>query len=135
VIVLLTVLMAVDWASVQAQPNLEKRADMALSYAESALNAARDSYKKSDFDKSKASLMEVQTAVDLAYESLTATGKDARRRSGPFKKAEKATRQLLRRLDGLHQTMSVVDQPTIDPIRQRVSEVHDKLLMGIMGKK
>src|SRR5437879_5185441 len=99
--------LAIDWSAVRTQPNLEKRSDLALQYADSILDEARDQYKKGEFEKTKSSLGQVQEAVDLSYDSLLATGKDPRRSSGPFKRAEKATRELLRRLDGLHQAMSV----------------------------
>jgi regulator of sigma D len=132
---LLTMVLALDLASVKSEPNLEKRSDMALDYADSAMDSARDAYKKGDYAKCTQELQQVREAVDLSYESLMATGKDPRKNSKHFKKAEKATRQLLRRLDGLNEIMSVVDRPTIEPVQRRISEVHDALLMGIMTKK
>ena len=72
------------------------------------LDSARDLYKKGDVDACRAALGEVEAGVQLSYDSLMATGKDPRRNSKPFKDAEKATRQILRRLDGLSDLMSAL---------------------------
>ena len=132
---LLTLALALDLAGIKAEPKLEKRSELALKYAETAVDNARDSYKKGDMDATRAALNEVRDGVQLSYDSLMATGKDPRRSSGPFKNAEKATRQILRRLEGLSDFMSAADRGAVDPARQTVSDIHDKLILGIMGKK
>ena len=132
---LLTLLLAMDLTGIRAEPKLEKRSDLALKYADSQVDAARDAYKKGDVDASRAALAEVESGVKLSYQSLMATGKDPRRSSKPFKDAEKSTRQILRRLDGLHDLMSEFDRGAVDPIRRAVSDIHDQLITGIMGKK
>ena len=139
-LVLLTLMLAmnslaVDLAEVKSEPKLEKRSELALRYADSAIDAARDAYKKSDVDATRAALGEVEAGVQLSYDSLMATGKDARRNSRPFKEAEKATRQILRRLDSLSDLMSAIDRGAVEPAQRTVSDIHDKLITGIMGKK
>ena len=128
-------LVAADLAGIKAEPKLEKRSELALRYADSALDNARDAYKKGDVDASRSALGEVEAGVQLSYESLLATGKDARRNSKPFKDAEKATRQILRRLESLSDFMSAFDRSAVEPAHRTVSDVHDKLITGIMGKK
>src|SRR5450755_4665649 len=96
---LLTLMLVLDLTAIKAEPKLEKRSQLALEYAESALDSARDAYKKGDLDASRAALGEVAAGVQFSYDSLMATGQDPRRHSGPFKSAEKSTRQILRRLD------------------------------------
>ena len=134
-LVLLTLILALDLAGIRAEPKLEKRSELALHYADSAVDAARDAYKKGDVDASRAALGEVEAGVQLSYDSLMATGKDARRNSRPFKEAEKATRQILRRLDSLSDLMSAFDRGAVEPAQHTVSDIHDKLITGIMGKK
>ena len=73
--------------------------------------------------------------AQLSYDSLVATGKDPRRNSNPFKDAEKSTRQILRRLDSLSDLMSAFDRSAVEPAQRTVSDIHDKLIIGIMGKK
>jgi len=132
---LLTLLLAVDLAGIKTEPKLEKRSELALQYADKAVDTARDAYKKGDMDATRSALSDVKDGVQLSYDSLMATGKDPRKSSGPFKSAEKTTRQILRRLDGLSDFMSASDRGVVDPVRQVVSDIHDKLIMGIMGRK
>ncbi|MCU1335515.1 MAG: hypothetical protein JWO19_1096 [Bryobacterales bacterium] len=128
-------LLAVDLAGIKTEPKLEKRSELALRYADSEVDAARDAYKKGDTDASRAALGEVEAGVQLSYDSLMATGKDARRNSKPFKDAEKATRQIMRRLDSLSDLMSAFDRGAVEPVQRTVTDIHDKLITGIMGKK
>lgn len=127
-----TIAFALDLSSVKSEPKLEKRSELALQYASSALDTAKAAYRDGQFEQTQAALGEVQSAVSLSYESLLATGKNPRKSSKPFKDAEKATRELLRRLAGLRDAMSVVDHPVVDPIVAEVTNVHDRLLTGIM---
>ena len=132
---LLTLLLALDLTGIKAEPRLEKRSQLALQFADSALDSARDLYKKGDLEACRAALADVEAGVELSYDSLMATGKDARRNSGPFKNAEKSTRQILRRLENLSDLMSAFDRSAVEPVQHSVSEIHDKLITGIMGKK
>jgi hypothetical protein len=125
--------LALDLNSVKSEPKLEKRSELALQYAASAIDAAKAAYRDGRFEQAQTALGEVQDAVSLSYDSLMATGKNPRKSSKPFKDAEKTTRELLRRLTSLRDSMSVVDQPVIDPIVASVKEVQDRLLTGIMA--
>ncbi len=127
--------LAFDLAGVKSEPNLEKRSELALNYANSALDAARESYNQGDYDKTKTELDEVQQSVDLAYESLSATGKDPRRDPKFFKRAELRTRELLRRLEGLGESVSFSDRSMVERVRDRVSAVHDDLINGVLTKR
>jgi hypothetical protein len=128
-------LLALDFASIQQEPNLERRSQLAMDYANAALDAARTAYQANDFDKTQASLGEVGEAVDLAYDSLQKTGKEARRDPKFFKRTELATRQILRRIEGMAESMSFQDRPFAEKVRDRVAAIHDNLLQGIMSKK
>jgi hypothetical protein len=134
-LLLLTLMLALDLAGIKAEPKLEKRSQLALQFADSALDSARDLYKKGEVDACRTALGEIETAVQLSYDSLLATGKDPRRNSKPFKDAEKSTRQILRRLDSLSDLMSAVDRGAVEPVQHTVSDIHDMLIIGIMGKK
>ena len=134
-VLLLTLLLALDLTGIKAEPRLEKRSQLALEFADSALDSARDLYKKGELDACRTALGEVEAGVQLSYDSLMATGKDPRRNSGPFKNAEKSTRQILRRLDNLSDLMSAFDRGAVEPVQHTVSDIHDKLITGLMGKK
>lgn len=128
-------LYALDLGTIKKEPNLERRSDLALQYANSALDTARDAYTAGDLDKTGAAIEEVGSSVDLAYDSLGQTGKDPRRSPKFFKRAEMSTRQLLRRLDGMIESMSVADRLVAEKVRGRVADIHENLLKGIMKKK
>jgi hypothetical protein len=128
-------LWAIDLASVQQEPNLERRNQLAMECANSALDTARTAYQANDLDKTRASLDEVGDAVSLAYDSLKQTGKEARRDPKFFKKTELATRQMLRRIEGMAESMNFEDRSLLDKLRDRVTAVHEELLQDIMAKK
>jgi hypothetical protein len=128
-------LWAIDLNSVQQEPNLEKRNQLAIECANSALDAARSAYRANDLDKTRASLDEAGEAVSLAYSSLKQTGKKARQNPKYFKRTELATREMLRRIEGMAESMSYEDRSLTDKLRERVARVHDNLLQDIMGKK
>src|SRR5579862_9181697 len=115
---ILVLALAFDLASVKSEPNLEKRSDRAIDNANQALDAARDAYNRGEYDHSQAQLEEVGASVDLAWDSLAQTGKDPRRSPRFFKRAEMRTRELLRRLEGLRDTMSFADREALDKIRE-----------------
>jgi hypothetical protein len=132
---LLALTLAFDLAAVRQEPKLDKRSDLALEHADKSISAARKAYEEGRWEQSQTALKEVQEAVDLSYDSLMATGKDPRKNSGPFKRAEKATREILRRLSGLRDLMSSVDHSAVDPVVASVTETHNSLLQGIMSGK
>jgi hypothetical protein len=126
---------AADLKQAMAESNLEKRSALALENAEAALKAAREAYQKGENDRMAAEIAEVEQSVDLAYDSLTQTGKDPRRSPRWFKHAEIETRGLERRLETAQQEMNYEDRPAFDKVRDRVRQVHEDLLMGLMEGK
>ena len=131
---LLILLLAADLASVRNEPNLERRSDLALDYANQSIDVARDSYNAGDPAKMQSALAEAAEAVDVSYQALSETGKNPRNNKY-FKRAELRTRELMRRLEGLSQTVSVDDREPVTKTRDHIAEIHDNLLRGIMSKK
>lgn len=124
-----------DLARIQTETNLEKRARAALDNADDALKLAREAYQKADSTEANARLSEIEQSVVLADESLKATHKNPSRSPKHFKQAEMRTRELLRKLDGFRDEMSVTDRPALDRVASAVQKIHDALLDGIMGGK
>jgi hypothetical protein len=124
-----------DLARVQSEPNLEKRAHAALDNAEDALKQAREDYAKGDDRATNSRLEEVRRSVELADSSLKQTGKNPSRSPRHFKQAELRTGELLRKLDGFREQMSVTDRKMVDDVTSAVQKIHDAWLEGIMGKK
>lgn len=129
---ILIVMLALDLASIRNEPNPEHRCELAIDYANTALDAAKEAFNAGTGAKMQAALDEVAASVDLAYESLAG---EPHRNTRAIKKAEQRTRLLLRRLDSFRQVVDFDDRAKVDPVRDRVSAAHDNLLNGIMKKK
>jgi len=124
-----------DLKAAMAEPNLEKRSKLALENAEAAYHAVRDAYEKGDNAQVAAAAKEIVESIDLAYTSLTETGKDPRKSPKWFKRAEIETRDLSRRLSSFQEQMSFDDRPLLDGAKAKLQEVHDHLLVGLMEGK
>ncbi len=124
-----------DLKAAMAEPDLGKRSKLALDNAEAALQAARAAYQQGDTEKTAAAVKEIQESVDLAYQSLRDTNKNPRKSPHWFKSAELETRDLERRLDTFDRDMAYDDRPMLKPLRDKVQEVHDSLLLGLMEGK
>ncbi len=134
IFVLLLMLAAPDLTGIKAEPDLEKRADLALVHADEELDAAREAYKAGNLKQMKDDLQEVGGAAQLALDSLEQAHKPARK-SNHYKRAELKTRALLRRLASLSDDVSIDDRPAVEEVRQHIQEVHDRLLSAIMSNQ
>lgn len=124
-----------DLKAALAEPNLEKRSKLALDNAAAAYEAARTAYNAGDSKATGTDLHEVQESVEVAYSALQQTGKDPRKDPKWFKKAEIETRDLLRRLEAFQNAMNFDDRPVVDPVKAKLQQVHDSLLLGLMEGK
>ncbi len=124
-----------ELTSVQMENNPEKRARLALDNAETALGRAQADYAHSNVDGASDALAEVAHSVELAQSSLVEAGKSASRNPKQFKHGELKTRDLLRHLDAFAKNMDLNDRKLIDPVIDKVQEIHDIWLNGIMSKK
>jgi len=124
-----------DLKQALAEPNLEKRSQLALNNAAAACKAARSAYEKGENEQVAAGIAEIQESVELAFTSLTQTGKDPRRSPKWFKRAEMDTRELIKRLEAFDHEMSFSDRPMLEKVRTKVQQVHDDLLVGLMQGK
>ncbi len=122
-------------ASIQAEPNLEKRSRMALDNADIAYQQARKDIESGKQDAVAEDLKEVQQSVELAQAALLETHQNPSRKPKNFKYAETRTRDLLRRMKGWEDSLDAADRPLVEPVREKIQEVHDSWLTGILGKK
>jgi chemotaxis regulatin CheY-phosphate phosphatase CheZ len=124
-----------DLDTVLREANLEKRSEKAMKNAHGALDRARDAYKKGDAAAEAAALDEVRQSIELAKKSLDDSGKDPRRNSKYFKKAEIELRKLIRRLDEFMIEKSVDDRQPVEQILRLGHRIHEALIAGIMGNR
>jgi hypothetical protein len=126
---------AADLAQARAEPDLVKRARLALDVSDEALAVARADYLRGEPDRVAADAARIADSVDLAFVSLNQTGKDPRKSFRWFKYAEIHTRTLLRKLDALERDMDFDDRPAIENAKSEVQRVHDKLLHDLLEGK
>lgn len=119
---------ALDLTEVKAEPNLEKRSEKALIYADTVLTSMRKQLDTGDMAQIKAELADFTAAVDLSMESLDATGKNARKNPKYFKRAEHRMRDLRRRLITFQRDLSFEDRPALDDARAHLVKQIDKLV-------
>lgn len=135
VLALAPTLLHADLTRALAEPDLEKRSRLALENAKSAYEDLHEAYKMGEMDKVAESAKELVASVELADESLKATGKNPRKSPKYFKSAEISTRALLRRVENFQREMSFDDRAIMDPARKKLLQVHDELLIGLMEGK
>jgi hypothetical protein len=134
-IVLSSGLLRADLEQAKAEPNLGKRAMLALDNAFNELTQARDAYTKGQNPQVTMFVAKIQESVELAETSLHETGKNPRKSPKWFKRAESSTRDLLRRLDAFQHAMDAADRPMLDAVKTKVQQVHDDLLEGVLEGK
>ncbi len=83
----------------------------------------------------RVALEEVAGGVELALESLKATGKPPRKLGKQYKKGEVKSRDLVRQLEQLAPAISLDSRQPAEEARDRVSKLHEAFLDGVMSKK
>ena len=123
---------AAGLTEIKSEPNLDRRARLALANADAALTTARDSYARQETPATVAALKELEDSLEVARESLEETGRDPRRRPKAFKYGESRTRELLRRMDSLESAMDLDDRKLLEPAKVKLREVNEGWLLGIV---
>lgn len=122
--------------AVMAEPDLEKRSELALKAADDSITAASKAYSEAAepgvFEQHIKSLEDL---TRVSMKSLQDTGKRASKSPKYFKRAELKLRSLLRRVSTLSDEVSVDDRPRVEAARKLLSDVHEQLLHDIMSKR
>ena len=123
-------------ASVMAEPDLEKRSELALKVADDLIGAAAKAYADGPELKTfEQHLSAVEELTQVSMKSLQDSGKRASKSPKYFKRAELKLRSLLRRLTTLSNEVSVDDRPRVEAVMKTMSETHEQLLHQIMARK
>ncbi len=122
-----------DLKEIRSEPNLERRAHLALAHADELFGEAKSDYAAGKAEKTGQDLQELGESVEVARAALNETGKDPRRHVRPFKQAETETRELLRNMEGLEKAMDFEDRKLMAGPKARVQEAHDEWLNGIIS--
>jgi hypothetical protein len=109
---------------------------LALDVAEQSVKKARAMVKEAGTREALAQQLKTTgDATEFSLKVLRDTGKPAKKMSGPFKKGEIRTRELLRQLEDLSNSISIDDREPVHQATARVEAVHDDFLKGIMSGK
>lgn len=122
-----------DLNSVKAEPDLNKRAELAMAHADQSLDQAAKAFNGGNAQSGDALLGEVQASAELACDSLRDTHKAARNNKY-YKRVELSMRTLLRHMDDLGH-VAPYDDATLGKVQKRIQELHDQILLDIMSKR
>jgi hypothetical protein len=123
-----------DIAAVKAEPDLNRRSELALMNADEKIDEARQAYQAGNQAVEEADMQEVAESVTLCYQSLEKTRSEPRK-SKYYKRAELKVSALMRRLSGFRDEVSFDFRPNVDSVLKRLSDIHDELLSDIMSKR
>jgi len=123
-----------DIASVKAEPDLNRRAELALVNADQKIDEARQAYMAGNEHAEEAAIQEVEDSVTLCYATLEQTH-SAPRKSKYYKHAELKVSALMRRLSGFRDEVGFEFRPRIEAVLTKLSDIHDQLISDIMSRK
>lgn len=123
-----------DLKAVRAQPDLNKRAELAMENADESVDAARRAFNGGNMDQAHAAVADIQASVQLACDSLRETRKQPRNNKY-YKRVELNMRSLLRRVDALDHDAPFEERGNVEQMQKRLQELHDQILLDIMSKR
>ena len=134
-IVLLTLWLAfADIGAVKAEPDFEKRSELALLNADHAMDAARKAYTDGDQQAMQAALSELGESAEVSYDALQHARTEPHK-SKYYKHAELQMKALIRRLTGFRDEVSFESRPPVEAVLKKVSDINDDVIADIMRKK
>ena len=113
----------------KSEPDAGRRADGAITLAETQFDAARAAYSKGDMGAGDSDLDLMTKALD---ESVSALAKAHKSRL--YKRAEMRVSHLQRRMAGLLDDLNLDQKVWAEQTSRHVNEVREKLLEGAMSK-
>jgi hypothetical protein len=128
-------LAAGDLTAARNEKNPEKSYWLALENGSQAIAEARKHLQEMRLEPLTKSLEEAVESVRFANDKLYSTGKSPSKNSKHFKRAELKMRDMVRKLDALVQEAGVDDRPPIEQARKTIQQIHDDLLLDIMGRR
>jgi hypothetical protein len=130
----LLLFLAFDLTAAKAEPDLNRRSELALVNADVKIDEARQAYQAGNEEAEEAAILEVAESVTLCYQSLE-KARGEPRKSKYYKRAELKVSALMRRLSGFRDEVSFDFRPNVEAALKRLSDIHDELLSDIMSRK
>ena len=130
----LLLFLAFDLTAAKAEPDLNRRSELALVNADVKIDEARQAYQAGNEEAEEAAIQEGAESVTLCYQSLE-KARGEPRKSKYYKRAELKVSALMRRLSGFRDEVSFDFRPNVEAALKRLSDIHDELLSDIMSRK
>jgi len=135
VILLLTLWLAAgDIGAVKAEPDLEKRSEVALANADRQMDAARKAYDAGDQQAMLAAIGELSESAEVSYDALQHAHTEPHK-SKYYKRAELQLKALIRRVTGFRDEVSFESRAPVEAALKKVSDIHDDIIADIMRRK
>ena len=116
-------------SEIKAEHDPAKRAEKALTFADTAFDNAHDYYNKGEIHKGDAELEDMIIGLEECVSSL-----DTAHKAKYYKKAEMNVALLQRRLQGLLDDIALQQRGWAEYTQRKLDQLHDKLLNGVMRK-
>ncbi|MGD0616925.1 MAG: hypothetical protein ABSB67_04610 [Bryobacteraceae bacterium] len=127
---------ASDLDAVKAEPDPNKRAELAADQADRDLDAARTAWQAGDWDKTQAALNQLKEAAELAGASLEQTDKQQQPRNNRhYKTVEMKLRNLIRRVDAFRLEVDYDQRDAVNQVETRLQDLHEKILDAVMTRR
>ncbi len=120
-----------DLDKARAERNLDRRARLAMENAALQLRVASAAEAAGDWARVEQALNEIGDSVDLAYESVQATGRNPRN-SRQHKDFEIRLRTLLKNLESFRQRLGFEEREQIAPLVEHLEKIHDQVVRDIL---
>lgn len=119
----------------KAETDLEKKSKFALRFSRKAVDPMLKAFRNGDPEAGREWLAKIEEAIEISREALDETGKVARKSPKHFKRAEIATRKLMRDLEGAKRHLIQEEREMVNETIARVEEINRNLLFRIMKPK
>ena len=116
-------------SELKAQHDPAKRSEMALTFADTAFDNAKDFYAKGEIEKGDAQLEDMTNALNECVVSAETAHKPKF-----YKKAEQNVAQLQRRIKSVMDDLEFQKRGWAEYTNRKLEEIHDRLLAGVMRK-
>lgn len=123
-----------DLAAAKAEPDPDRRSELALTNADQDIDAARQAWTGGDLQAMASALKDIRQSVELCSDSLHQSRENPRH-SKYYKRSELKIMFLLRRLKTLRDDVDVENRDAVETVIHRLQEIHDELLTDIMTKR
>ena len=109
------------------------RAKSDIKISEILLSITSDAARNNDVEVMEQRLSEYVSTIQDAHETLTKTGRDARKKPHGFKDLEISLRRQIKQLTDIGLALTVDQRDPVDKARAEASRIRDDLLKALFG--